>query len=64
MEWLSAPGNATSAVIAGLQPEAMTSIQYAVSAELMTLSPLDRVVSSGMSQRRDCAFNINNREFY
>jgi len=60
MNWLSVPGNVTSAVIAGLQHETMTSLQYAVSAEVMTPS-LGRVVSSGMSQPSNCIFNINDR---
>jgi len=63
MKWLTVPGDVTSAVIAGLQHEAMTSLQYAISAELMTPS-LNRIVSSGMSKRKYCAFNINKRQFH
>jgi len=61
MHWLTVSGSVTSAVIEHLQHDvAVTSLQYAVSAEVMT-SPLDRVVSSGMSQRRYCAFNMSQR---
>jgi len=61
MNWLTVPGDVTSAVVAGLRHEAMTSLQYAVSAEMMT-SPLNRTISSGMSQRSYCAFDVNKRQ--
>jgi len=62
MRWLSVPGNVTSAVIEHLQHDAATSLQYAVSAEVMT-SPLSRLVSSGMSPPHHCAFSVSQRQF-
>ena len=61
MNWSAVPGDVTSAVVGGLQHEAMTSLQYAVSAELMT-SSLNRTMSSGISQWNYCAFDVNKRQ--
>jgi len=63
MEWMSVPGNVTSSVIPGLWPqqEVLTSLEYAVSAELMTSSLDHRVVSSGMSRPSRCVFSTDHR---
>jgi len=61
MNWLTVSGDVTTAVVAGLRHEAMTSLQYAVSAEVMT-SSFNQTISSGMSQRNYCAFDINKRQ--